>query len=92
MGDNTIINVPGVGYIGQYDSWLSMLQQGDMGILYFFRDYYYAKIQALLEGSENCPHIRDYVLRLNHLNKVLSDHERLHGFPYPTAPAKPMGR
>jgi len=93
MTDAAVIYVPGIGHIGQYDSWLSMLQSGDMGILYFFRDYYFTEIQALQESSENRQRIRNLICRLNHLNKVLSEHEKVNGFPYvPAQPAPSVGR
>jgi hypothetical protein len=83
MQPGTVIQVPGVGQIGQYDSWFAMLQNGDMGILYFFRDYYTTELQNLRECSTYCPRKASTLTReLKNLHRILSEHEKKYGFPY----------
>lgn len=73
------VYVDGVGHIGQYDSWLTMLERGDMGILYLFRDVYYRQIQAECSHSRK---VHGLVHLYNNVNHILVEHEKRNGFPY----------
>ena len=87
VSDTNVINVPGIGIIGQYDSWLDLLDRGDMGILYFFRDYYTDEVKKLeASGDTTSRKVRGLVQKLKHLHAHLSEHEKKHGFPYALAP------
>ena len=65
--------VEGVGWLGQYHSYLDTLWE--KGVPYFCRDYYFNELQMRLDKGETSKRVRTLVASINHLNSKIRAYE-----------------
>ena len=71
---NEAIYVEGIGYIGQYNSYLDTFWS--KGIAYYLIDQFNKDLESLLEQNASSNEIRQLVKRINDLNRVIADFEK----------------
>ena len=74
MADDEAIYVEGIGYIGQYHSYIDCLWE--KGMPYFIRDDYCYEIQMRIEAGSEPKDVRPLVAELNALNSNIVAYEK----------------
>ena len=97
MADDEAIYVEGIGYIGQYHSYIDCLWE--KGMPYFIRDDYCYEIQMRIEAGSEPKDVRPLVAELNALNSNIVAYEKSIGLdewrrrhqstPHPPSPPNP---
>eukprot|EP00966_Prymnesium_polylepis_P068391 1588747-Prymnesium_polylepis.1 len=76
MAEGEAIYVEGIGYIGQYHSYIDLWEKG---LPCFVRDDYYNEIQMRLEAGSKPKDVRPLVAELNALNSDIVEYEKFIG-------------
>ena len=71
---NEALWVEGVGFLGQYHSYLDTLWE--KGLPYFVRDYYFNELQTKLEEGVTSKSLRLLVNKINMLNSKILAYEK----------------
>ena len=71
--DGDAIYFDGVGWIGQYYSYIDTFWA--KGMAYFLRDLYFQELETLLEADSTSKDVRQLVEKTNRLNKRILEFE-----------------